>query len=74
MADSYRLITTKLRRTDRPNAILVDAPLGSREKEVWIPRSLIHGGDELKLSRAFIGQEVTFRIFEWKAEQLGFPG
>lgn len=69
MADSYRLISTKLRRISE-NAILVDDALGL--KQVWIPRSLIHGADEMKLSERYIGQERMFRIFEWKAEDLGF--
>lgn len=71
MADSYRTVTTKLRGLTT-NAIRVDAPFGNREKEVWIPRSLIHGADEMKFSPVHLDQEVTFRLMEWKAEALGF--
>jgi hypothetical protein len=69
MADTYRYISTKLRGI-RMNAILVDDPLG--RNQVWIPRSLIHGADEMKLHARYIGEERMFRIFEWKAEDLGF--
>jgi hypothetical protein len=71
MSDSYRIVTTKLRGMTE-KAIFVDAPFGSREKEVSIPRSLIHGGDDMKFGTAFVGQEVTFRLMDWKAEALGF--
>lgn len=67
---SYRIVTTKLRGL-RPDAALVDAP-SSRDGTVWIPRSLIHGGDDLKLDRAIEAEEVTFRLMDWKAEEIGF--
>lgn len=73
MADTYRIVTTRLRRIE-DKAIMVDAPPARRDREVWIPWSLISGADTPKIHRGMIGQEVTFRVFEWKAEQMGFPG
>lgn len=37
----------------------------------WIPKSLIHGGDLLKLTPDKYTEIVEFRIFTWKARQLG---
>mgnify|MGYP001605018407 CR=1 FL=1 len=71
MSESYRTITTKLRDI-RPKAIFVDGPAMHGGGTVSIPRSLIHGGDDLKFDRLFDGDEVTFRVMSWKAEDLGF--
>ena len=71
MADSYCIVSTKLRGFAE-SVFFVNAPLGSRRPEVSIPWSLIHGSDETKIQRAMIGQEITFRLLEWKANQLGF--
>lgn len=69
MADEYRIVTAKLKAV-KPRAILVDNWRGG---EAWIPRSLIHGGDDLlKIEKALPGAEITFRLMEWKAEELGF--
>jgi hypothetical protein len=37
----------------------------------WIPQSLIHGGDLIKMKKAGNVRLVTFRLVAWKAEQLG---
>lgn len=37
----------------------------------WIPRSLIHGGDDNLLRAMRVGEEMTIRIFRWKALQAG---
>jgi len=67
--DGYRVITTHVRKI-REASIFVDRPHGAGE--VSIPRSLIHGADDRKLDGCFIGEEVTFRLIDWKAEELGF--
>lgn len=69
MGESYRTVTTRLRGI-RPKVIFVDRP--HKRGEVSIPRSLIHGGDDLGIERFFIGEEITFRLMEWKAEEIGF--
>jgi len=69
MADSYRTVTTKLRGLSR-DAVLVERPRA--DSFVWIPRSLIHGADESKFAGMFIGEETTFRLMEWKAEEVGW--
>lgn len=41
------------------------------EDKVWIPRSLIHGGDDLQLARLAHGEEFSFQLMDWKAKELG---
>ena len=69
--DSYVVVTTKLRGV-QSKSIFVDKPASRGSGEVSIPRSLIHGVDEWKLDKAPVGSEITFRMFLWKAEELGF--
>jgi len=66
--DAYRIVTTKKLVKIGPKAILVQTLTG----EEWIARSLLHGGDDIKLARAREGGEHTFRVREWVAEKLGF--
>lgn len=67
--DKYRTVTGRLKAI-RPNAILVDNWRGG---EAWIARSLLHGADDLNMiERAVVGAEITFRLFAWKAEEIGF--
>lgn len=70
MSDTYRTVTTRLRAA-RKTSILVDGPQGQRA-DCWIPRSLIHGVDDGRLDVAFLDSEITFRLMEWKAEEIGF--
>lgn len=68
MTDDYRAITVMVTQI-RPDSVMVE---GKRIKG-WqsIPRSLIHGGDELKFRRDHdLPKEMTFRILEWKADEL----
>lgn len=69
MSDSYRIVTTRLRGV-REKAIFVDKP--KARGEVSIPRSLIHGADDLKIEGHFIGEEITFRLMDWKSEEIGW--
>lgn len=39
----------------------------------WIPLSLIHGADELKLRKAMRGDVITLRIMDWKVRALDLP-
>lgn len=71
MTSPYRTITTRLRGI-RPNSIFVDRPAARGKGEVSVPRSLIHGVDEAAIESMFIGEEITFRLMVWKAEELGF--
>lgn len=68
---AYRTVTTRLRAL-RENSIFVDRPAARGAGEVSLPRSLIHGGDDRRLEGAFIGEEVTFRLADWKAEEIGW--
>jgi hypothetical protein len=39
----------------------------------WIPRSLMHGADDLRLKTQLAkGDRAILRIFRWKAEEVGF--
>ncbi len=69
-SDDYRVVTTTLRLV-KEMAILVDLPKSSGGT-TWLPRSLLHGADDLTLGRQSIGSPFTFRLREWKAEQLGW--
>lgn len=71
MTDTYRTVTTRLRGI-RLASIFVDRPASRGAGEVSIPRSLIHGSDDLGIEGRFIGEEITFRLMEWKAEEIGF--
>lgn len=71
MTDTYRTITTRFRGLS-PKALKVDKPASRGDGTAWIPRSLIHGADDLALGKAFDGQEITLRVMDWKAEELGF--
>lgn len=75
MTDEYRVITTTFRRISSTGlAIMVDPPKHKNGRGGWaiIPRSLLHGGDDLKVEKFVEGQEITIRILDWKAEELGF--
>ena len=67
MSDNYVKVTVEIATATR-DAIGIKTPAGAFE---WLPRSLIHGGDELRLDKAIKGERVTFRLVEWKAERLG---
>ncbi|MNC99151.1 hypothetical protein D3C83_173320 [compost metagenome] len=49
-------------------ALKIETPNGLR----YVPRSLLHGGDDLRMSRiGDLPSEETVRVMEWKAEELG---
>lgn len=41
------------------------------EDPTWIPRSCIHGADDRRIDATAKGDEITLRIFEWKARAEG---
>lgn len=72
MSEEYRTVTATI-KTIRERWILVVRP--NAPGRACIPRSLIHGGDDIKLdgldTNFPVGVEHTFRLVEWKAEQVG---
>ncbi len=42
----------------------------SAELPLWIPFSLVHSADEMKIKRAMRGDVVSFRLMEWKARAM----
>jgi hypothetical protein len=69
MSDQYRIVTVLLRGV-RENSIFV-AKLTDPNLHISVPRSLLHGADDLKMPRSKIDTEITFRLRDWKAEELG---
>lgn len=68
MSDEYRIVTAKLKGVS-PKAIFVETK--RRASDQVVPRSLMHAADDAKLDTARKGDEFTFRLREWKAEELG---
>lgn len=66
--DEYRTVTVVVEQ------LRVDSIMVSGKFDGWKPiaRSLIHGGDNLKLLREqhSLPKEITLRIMEWKADEL----
>lgn len=67
MSDKYVRISVEL-RVVRENSILVEHDGDTQ----WIPRSLIHGGDDRGLDEESCQGEIELRIFEWKLGELGW--
>lgn len=72
--ESYRTVTAKVCQV-RTNSIMVEVP----SKPGWhaIGRALLHGADAIKMDRmqrSDMGQERTFRVMEWKADEMGLAG
>lgn len=68
--DDYRIVTSRFRGfSPSGKAAFFDKPHASGT--VSIPLSLIHGADTSKLDLLFVGEEFTFRLMEWKAEEAG---
>ena len=66
MSDEYRIVSAKLLgRT--PKAIKVATKQGNE----WLPRSLLHAADDLKVDKLSILVEFSFRLRAWKAEEVG---
>lgn len=68
MADSYRTVTCKVAAV-RPKAI--EVIIDNRKGTYWIPRSLLHYADDRVMDELIPVVEHTFRVREFKAEELG---
>lgn len=70
MSEKYRIVTVEV-RSIRQLSIIVQC--AKRAGADVIARSLIHSFDDLKLEReaSTLPKEMTLRIFEWKADELG---
>lgn len=55
------------------DAVQVDISPNVPEKSTlkWIPRSLLHGADDIRLDRYDFGKKIQLRVMDWKAQQLG---
>lgn len=74
MSDAYRIVTANVRSV-QANVIVIDKP--HAPGTATIPRSLIHYADDKMLAAVPIPREgriETFRLREWKAEQMGLAG
>lgn len=73
MAESYRTVITTFRGfSPSGKAIFVDKPDVRGSGQISIALSLIHDDDKPDLHALFDGQEATFRLLEWKAEEVGW--
>lgn len=71
MSDRYRTVTATIKQI-RANAIMVEVK--GRQGWASIPRSLLHSADDFRMDVLALGPdgiEQTFRVMEWKAEQVG---
>lgn len=65
--DSYISLTvTMLAKTEK--AVRIET---EDSDPAWVPRSCIHGADDKKIEDAERGDEITLRIFQWKAQAEG---
>jgi len=80
-SDDYVKVQGKARHV-RDNSVLFSVGDGV-SRGAWIPRSLLHGADDLQLrDRAHqinrtgtnVGTPMVLRIRRWKAEEVGFTG
>lgn len=70
--DDYAIVTTIFRDVSpRGKALFCDGPASRGGGRISIPRSLVHGADDMKIAALFDGDEFTFRLRRWKAEELG---
>lgn len=70
MSDEYVRIRGKVQAV-RKGALMFSVGQ-SVPRAGWIPRSLIHAADDLTLDGLMVGAEITLRVREWKADELGF--
>ncbi len=69
--DEYRTVTAVFRGgTER--AYFFDKPPARGAGRCTIPRSLLHGADDDWIQYVPHGEECTFRVRAWKAEEIGF--
>lgn len=80
-SDDYVKVKGKARHV-RDGSVLFSVG-DSVSRGAWIPRSLIHGADDLVLrdrreqinrTGAQVGTPMVLRIRSWKAEEVGFTG
>lgn len=71
MTETYARIEAIIHTVTRDAVQLSLTGRGSFPAPVWVPRSLIHGGDDLKLAKAMRNDTLTIRVMEWKAREIG---
>lgn len=69
MTDAYVKVKVILIAKTR-DAILIDCDLDGPMRKAWIPLSLVHIADELKIGNDHSTDIVEFRLREWKALEL----
>jgi hypothetical protein len=67
----YRIVTLRIKSVLEASLWVT---IKGRQGEHNILRSLLHGGDDLRLPRMPRDVDVTLRVVDWKAEQLGLAG
>lgn len=69
MSDEYVRISCTVEAI-RNKAVMLSVGESVR-RAAWIPRSAIHGADDLTLDGMMAGTKTVLRIREWKADQEG---
>ena len=69
MNEEYIPVMARVRARS-PKAVLLD----NGTVEAWVPRSCLHGADDLYLNKHSLDdmEEREFRIMEWQAKVKGF--
>ena len=67
MTDEYVTVEATLRAVS-PDAVLLE----TEDMEGWVPRSCLHGADDIALRAMTIGSEHGFQIRQWFAKKKGF--
>jgi hypothetical protein len=66
MSEGYVRISGRLKHRTK-KAVLIETD----DAAPFIPRSVIHGGDETELDSLAIDDELELRVMEWFAEKEG---
>ena len=45
--------------------------VATKQGDWWIPRSCLHGADDIKAGVALLGYNFVFRLRAWKCEEIG---
>lgn len=70
-SDDYVLVTATFLAARERSFTVEHASGGRMGERVTLPRSLVHGADDLKLDAARRHDEITFRLRAWKAIEVG---
>lgn len=71
MTDKYTKVECILIHMSSNAALIGIAKENGMVLENWIPLSLVHGADEIKMRRVNHIDKITIRVMDWKVKELG---